>query len=121
MGGWTVFCSHFDVFCTDSDACSLVVNLLSLLKRTIVSHRLLRPMGGWQCPAGTSEPMAGDLCVCDWSSLPPPHRRLHLGEVGDDEGGEVVDDDQQMVMDDESIWASFNSSWCMKRLISCNK
>ena len=65
----------------------MLVNLLSLLKRTIVSHRLLRPMGEWRCPAAAFEPMAGDLCVCDWSSLPPPHGRLQSGEVDDDEGG----------------------------------
>ena len=30
----------------------MLVNLLSLLKRTIVSHRLLRPMGGMALPHG---------------------------------------------------------------------
>ena len=52
----------------------MLVNLLSLLKRTVVSHRLLRPMGGWRCPVAASEPMVRGLPVCDWSSLPPPHK-----------------------------------------------
>ena len=53
-----------------------LVNLFSLLKRNVLSHRLLRPMGGWRCPEAASEPMVGGLPVCDWSSLPPPHKWL---------------------------------------------
>ena len=52
----------------------MLVNLLSLLKRSVLSHRLLRPMGGWRCPEAASEPMVRGLPVCDWSSLPPPHK-----------------------------------------------
>ena len=37
----------------------MLVNLLSLLKRNVLSHRLLRPMGGWRCPEAASEPMVG--------------------------------------------------------------
>ena len=63
----------------------MLVNLLSLLKRTIVSHRLLRPMGERRCPAAASEPMVRGPPVCDWFFSAAATQMAAVGEVEDDD------------------------------------
>ena len=63
----------------------MLVNLLSLLKRTIVSHRLLRPMGERRCPAAASEPTVRGAPVCDSFFSAAATQMAAVGEVEDDD------------------------------------
>ena len=60
-------------------------NLLSLHKRTTVSHRLLRPMGERRCPAAASEPTVRGPPVCDWFFSAAATQMAAVGEVEDDD------------------------------------
>ena len=63
----------------------MLVNLLSLLKRNVLSHRLLRPMGGRRCPAAASEPTVRGPPVCDWFFSAAATQMAAVGEVEDDD------------------------------------
>ena len=63
----------------------MLVNLLSLFKRTTVSHRLLRPMGERRCPAAASEPTVRGPPVCDWFFSAAATQMAAVGEVEDDD------------------------------------
>ena len=63
----------------------MLVNLLSLFKRTTVSHRLLLPMGERRCPAAASEPTVRGPPVCDWFFSAAATQMAAVGEVEDDD------------------------------------
>ena len=60
-------------------------NLLSLHKRTTVSHRPRRPMGERRRPAAASESTVRGPLVCDWFFSAAATQMAVVGEVEDDD------------------------------------